>query len=150
MNTKLDTKHPVLLDTQNTLIRLLASSLHHKHFHQSLDYMRCVLNMKYALVGPSNIYVLHARQVPSSQLCSIYLSKVSDISNHPLIIRVWITLDRFTLRFAEALEKGGDFFSLPQNQGRYLDIVPFLYTGSLSGRGSPITIWSENARTSIY
>ena len=51
VNTEFDTKHPILLDARHTLVRLLARSLHHKHFHQGLDYMRCVLNMKYAILG---------------------------------------------------------------------------------------------------
>ena len=51
VNTEFDTKHPIILDARHTLVRLLARSLHHKHFHQGLDYMRSVLNMKYAILG---------------------------------------------------------------------------------------------------
>ena len=51
MNAEFDTKHPKLLDARHTLIRLVARSLHQKHFHQGLDYMRSVLNMKYAVRG---------------------------------------------------------------------------------------------------
>ena len=51
VNTKYDTKHPLLLDARHTLVRLLARSLHHKHFYQGLDDMRSVLNMKYAILG---------------------------------------------------------------------------------------------------
>ena len=46
-----NTKHPILIDARHTLVLLLARSLHHKHFHQGLDYMRSVLNMKYAILG---------------------------------------------------------------------------------------------------
>ena len=51
VNTEFDTKHPILLDARHTLVRLLARSLHHKHFHQGLDHMRSVSNMKYAILG---------------------------------------------------------------------------------------------------
>ena len=51
VNTEFDTKHPILLDARHTLVRLFARSLHHKHFHQGLDYMRSVLNMKYTILG---------------------------------------------------------------------------------------------------
>ena len=51
VNTEFDTKHPILLDARHTLVRLLARSIDHKHFHQGLDYMRSVLNMKYAILG---------------------------------------------------------------------------------------------------
>ena len=137
VNTEFDTKHPILLDARHTPVRLLARSLHHKRFHQGLDYMRSVLNVKYAILGlrrllrsienqcvtsshPANYVQAPSsqQQAPSSQLCPIYLSNVSDISNHPSIIRVWITLDRFTFRFVEALKKDGDlFFYLPHHQG---------------------------------
>ena len=49
--TEFDTKHPILLDARNTLVRLLARSFHHRNFHQGLDYMRSVLNMKNAILG---------------------------------------------------------------------------------------------------
>ena len=51
VNTEFDTKHPIILDDRHTLVRLLARSLHHKHFHQGLDYMCSVLNMKYVILG---------------------------------------------------------------------------------------------------
>ena len=51
VNTEFDTKHPIILDSRHTLIRLLTRSVHHKHFHQGLDCMRSVLNMKYAILG---------------------------------------------------------------------------------------------------
>ena len=64
-------------------------------------------------------HAVNAEQVPSSELCPINLSNALDISNHSLIIRVWITLDRFTFRFAEALKKDGDFFSPASPPGLY-------------------------------
>ena len=51
VNTEFDTKHPIILDARYTLVRLLARSLHHKHFQKGLDYMRSVLNLKYAILG---------------------------------------------------------------------------------------------------
>ena len=51
VNTEFDSKHPITLDARHTLVRLLFRSLHHKHFHQGLDYMRSVFNMKYAILG---------------------------------------------------------------------------------------------------
>ena len=50
VNSEFDTKHPIILDARHTLIRLLARSLHHKHCHQGLDFMRSVLNMKCAIL----------------------------------------------------------------------------------------------------
>ena len=81
--------------------------------------MRSVLIMKYAIlvlcrllrsIESQGVTCRKRKAITSSQLCPSYLSNVSDISNHPLTIRVWITLDPFTFRFAEALKKDGDFF----------------------------------------
>ena len=51
MNTEIDIKQPLLLVARDTLDRLLARSLHQKLFHQILDFMRSVLNMKHAILG---------------------------------------------------------------------------------------------------
>ena len=135
--TEFDIKHPKLLNARQTLVRLLARILHHKRFHQGLDYMRSVLYMKYAILGLRRLlrsnenqcdYAVNSKQVQSSLLCPIYLSSVSDISNHPLIIWVRITLDRFTFRFAEALKKNGDFFSLASPLGLYILRLYHLWT----------------------
>ena len=67
---------------------------------------------------------------------------VSDISNHPLIIRIWIILERFRFRFAEALKKDGDLFSIASPLGLYilrlyylwkLVLVSWALNGSLRG-----------------
>ena len=126
VNTEFDTKHPILLDARHTLVRLLTGSLHHKHFHQGLDYMRSVSNMKYAILGLRELLrsiesqCVTCRKWKASTIQPI----MSDVpverlgySNHSLIIRVWITLDRFTFRFAEALKKDGISFHLPYHQG---------------------------------
>ena len=51
MDIEFDTKHPILIEVVHTLVRLLARSLHHKHFHQGLDYMHSVLHVKYEILG---------------------------------------------------------------------------------------------------
>ena len=51
VNTEFYTKQPILLDARHNLVHFLARSLHHKHFHQGLDYMRSVLNLKHAILG---------------------------------------------------------------------------------------------------
>ena len=128
LNTDFDTKHPILLDARHTLVQLLARSLHHKHFHQGLDYMRSVLNIKYAILGLRRLlrYIesqcVTCRKGKASTIQPIMSNlpvERPDISNHHLIIRVRITLDHFTFRLAEALKKDGDFFSLASLPGLY-------------------------------
>ena len=136
-NTDFDTKHPILLDARHILVRFLARSLHHKHFHQGLDYMRSVLNMKYAILGLRRLLRSIENQcvtcrklkaITIQPIMSDLLSNVSDTSNHPSIRRVWITLDRFMFRFAEALKKDGDFFLLASPAGLYTLRLYHLWT----------------------
>ena len=51
VDTKFDTKHPILLHARHTVASLLARNLHHEHFHQGLDFMRVVINSKNAILG---------------------------------------------------------------------------------------------------
>ena len=64
---------------------------------------------------------------------------------------MWITLDRFTFRFVEALKKDGDFFLLASPPGLYTLRVYHLCSSCVMGierfiarRGTPSTIWSDN------
>ena len=121
--------------------------------------------MKYAILGlrrllrsiENQCVTCRKRKASTIQpICPICMSNVSDISNHPSIIRVWITLDRFTFRFAEALKKDGDFFLLASPPGLYTLRLYHLWTpvlvswalnGSLRVVASfiaPSTIWSDN------
>ena len=57
VGTEFDIRHPILLDAARyTLVRLLARSLRHQLFHQVLDYMRSVLNIKYAILGGASTF----------------------------------------------------------------------------------------------
>ena len=69
------------------------------------------------------------------------------------MIRVWITLDRFTFRFAGGTEKRWGFlFTCLTTRAVHLEIVPALDTSScvmgierfIARRGTPSTIWSDN------
>ena len=51
VNNKFDNKHPISFYARQTLVRILACSLHHKHLNQVLDYMRSVSNMKFTKLG---------------------------------------------------------------------------------------------------
>ena len=41
-----DNKHPVILNARHAVVRLLVKPLHVRNFHQGLDYMRAVVNLK--------------------------------------------------------------------------------------------------------
>ena len=56
VKTEFDTKHPILLDTRQSLVCFFARSLNHKHFHRGLDYMRSVLNMKSVILGMRRLH----------------------------------------------------------------------------------------------
>ena len=126
VKTKFDTKHPILLDARHTLIRLMARSLHHKRYHQGLDYMHSVLNMKYAILGlrrllrsiENQCVTCRKRKETTIQpIMSDVLVERLGYKQPPFYHTGAVTLDRFAFRFAEALKKDGDFFLLASPPG---------------------------------
>ena len=51
VNSNFDSKHPILLDLRHAIVRLLVRHLHLRNFHQGLDYMRAVVNLKYVVLN---------------------------------------------------------------------------------------------------
>jgi hypothetical protein len=45
-----DAKHPVLLDGRHPLVRLLLEHLHRLHCHQGVDYLRALVQQKFAVI----------------------------------------------------------------------------------------------------
>ena len=167
MDTEFDTKHPILLDARHTLVRLLASNLHHYYFHQGLDYMRFVLNIIYAILGLRRLL----RSI-ESQCVTCRKRKASTIQpimsdlplrrlgykqppfNHtgvdyfgPLYVPVCRNTEK----------RWGFFFTCLTTRAVQLEIVPSLDTSScvmgierfIAGRGTPSTIWSDNGTSLV-
>ena len=51
VNSDFDSKHPIILDARHPVVRLLVKHLHVRNFHQDLDYMRAVVNLKYVVLS---------------------------------------------------------------------------------------------------
>ena len=49
INSNFDSKHPIILDARHAVVRLLVQPLQVRNFHQGLDYMREVVNLKYVV-----------------------------------------------------------------------------------------------------
>ena len=49
VSSDFDSKHPIILDARQAVVRLLVK--HFKNFHQGLDYMRAVVNLKYVVLN---------------------------------------------------------------------------------------------------
>ena len=45
-----DVKHPILLDSRHPAIRLFLEHLHEKHYHQGVEYLRALIQQKFAIV----------------------------------------------------------------------------------------------------
>ena len=162
MKTKYDTKHPILLDAQHTLVRLLARSLHHTHFHQGLDYMRSVLNLKYAIFGlrrllrsiESQCVTCHKRKAITiqsimSELPVERLRYKQPPFNHTGVDyfgRLYVPVRRSTEK------RWGLLFTCLATRAVQLEIVPSLDTSScvmgierfIARCGTPSTIKSDN------
>ena len=50
-STDFGSKHPIILDARHAVVRLLVKHLHVRNFHQGLDYMRAVVNLKYVVLN---------------------------------------------------------------------------------------------------
>ena len=162
VDTEFDTKHPIFFDARHTLVRLMARSLHHQHFHQGLDYMRSVLKMKYAILGLHRLL----RSI-ENQCVTCRKRKAStiqpNISNLP-VERLGHKQPPFNptgvdyfgplyVPVRRSTEKRWGFrFTCLTTRAVYLEIVPSLDTSScvmdierfISRRGTPSTIWSDN------
>ena len=162
VNTEFDTKHPIILDARHTLVRLVARSLHHKHFHQGLDYMRSVLNIKYAILGLRRLLRSIENQCVTcrKRKASTIQPIMSDLPverlgykqppfNHtgvdyfgPLYVPVRRSTEK----------RWGFLFTCLTTRAVHLEIVPSLDTSScvmgierfVARRGTPSTIWSDN------
>ena len=51
VNCDFDSQHPIILDARQAIVRLLVRHVHLRKFHQGLDYMRAVVNLKYVLLN---------------------------------------------------------------------------------------------------
>ena len=51
VNSDFDSKHPIILDARHAVVRLLVQHLHVRNFHQGLNYMRAVVNLKYVVLN---------------------------------------------------------------------------------------------------
>ena len=45
-----DVKHPILLDSRHPAVRLFLEHLHEKHCHQGVEYLRALIQQKFAIV----------------------------------------------------------------------------------------------------
>ena len=51
VSSDFDSKHPIILDAHHAVVRLLVQLLHVRNFHQGLDYMRALVNLKYVVLN---------------------------------------------------------------------------------------------------
>ena len=51
VNSDFVSKHPIILDARHAVVWFLVKHLHVRNFHQGLDYMRAVVNLKYVVLN---------------------------------------------------------------------------------------------------
>ena len=49
-----DTKHPIILDARHPLIKTLLEHLHTQHCHQGVEYLRALVQQRFAEKCPEN------------------------------------------------------------------------------------------------
>ena len=162
MNTEFDTKHPIILKARHTLVRLLARSLHYKHFHQELDYMRSLFNKKYAILGMRRLLRSIKNQCVT---CRKFKANTIQpiISDLPIKHHGYkephfnhMDVDYFGPLYnpvcKSTQKRWGFLFTCLTTRAVHLEIVPSLDTSScvigierfFACSGTPSTIWSDN------
>ena len=177
-STKIATYSPFIgpagiIRSRHTLVLLFACSLHNKHFHQGLDYMRSVLNMKNAILGLRRLL----RSI-ENQCVTCRKRKTSTIQ--PILFDLPVErlgykqppfnhtrVDYFGPLYVpvcRSTEKDGDFFLLASTPGLYTlrlyhPWTPVLVSWALNGslhvvvhqaRSGRITVRTSLVRKSNY
>ena len=161
VNTEFDTKHPILLDARHTLVRFLARSLHHNYFHQGLDYMRSVLNMKYAILGLRRLlrsienHCVICRKRKASIVQPIMSNLPVERLGYKQLPFNHMGVDYFGPLYVSVRssteKRWGFLFTCLTTRAVHLEIVPSLDTSFcvmgierfIARRGTPSTMWSE-------
>ena len=157
-----DSKHPIILDARHAVVRLLVKHLHVRKFHQSMDYMRAVVNLKYVVLNlrcllrnTGNICVACRKlkaQTVTHTMADLLIERLGykqpPFSNTgveyfgPFLVPIWRSTEK----------SWGFLFTCLPTREVPIEVVPSLDTSScvmgverfIARRGTPNTIMSDN------
>ena len=154
-----DVKHPILLDSQHPAVRLFLEHLHDKHCHQGVEYLRALIQQKFAIVKlrtTLRTIQTRCRKCKAETLTPI----MADLPKERLAFRLRpftnTGLDyfgNFYVSVKRSTEKRWGFlFTCLTTRAVHFEVVPSMGTSScvmgierfVSRRGTPSVIWSDN------
>ena len=162
VSSDFDSKHPIILDARHAVVRLLVQHLHIRNFHQDLDYMRAVVNLKYVVLSlrwllrniENTCVVCRKRkaQTVTHMMADLPIERLG--YKQPPFTNTGVDyFGPFLVPIRRSTEKRWGFlFTCLTTRAVHIEVVPSLDTSScvmgverfIARRGTPTTIMSDN------
>ena len=157
-----DVKHPILLDSRHPAVRLFLEHLHEKHCHQGVEYLRALIQQKFAIVKlRTTLRTIQTRCVTCRKRKAETLTPImADLpkerlafSSRPFTNTGLDYFGPFYVSVKRSTEKRWGFlFTCLTTRAVHFEVVPSMDTSScvmgierfVSRRGIPSVILSDN------
>ena len=157
-----DVKHPILLDSRHPAVRLFLEHLHEKHCHQGVEYLRALIQQKFAIVKlRTTLRTIQTRCVTCRKRKAETLTPImADLPKERLAFAAQpftsTGLDYFGPFYVSVKrsteKRWGFLFTCLTTRAVHFEVVPSMDTGScvmgierfVARRGIPSVIWSDN------
>ena len=162
VNSDFDSKHPIILDARHAVVRFLVKHFHVRNFHQGLDYMRAVVNLKYVVLNlrwllrniENTCVACQKRkaQTVTPNMADLLIERLG-YKQPPFSYTGVDYFGPFLVPIRRSTEKRWGFlFTCLTIRAVHIEVVPWLDTSScvirvewfIARRGTPTTIMSEN------
>ena len=157
-----DVKHPILLDGRHPLVRMFLERQHEKHCHQGVEYMRALIQQKFAIVKlravlrsiQAKCVTCRKRRVetPSPMMADLPRERLA-FGSPPFTNTGVDYFGPYYVAVKRSTEKRWGFlFTCLTTRAVHFEVVPSMDTSScvmgierfVSRRGVPSVIWSDN------
>ena len=157
-----DVKHPILLDSRHPAVRLFLEHLHEKHCHQGVEYLRALIQQKFAIVKlRTTLRTIQTRCVTCRKRKAETLTPImADLPKERLAFAARpftnTGLDYFGPFYVSVKrsteKRWGFLFTCLTTRAVHFEVVPSMDTSScvmgierfVARRGIPSVIWSDN------
>ena len=157
-----DVKHPILLDGRHPVVRLFLEHLHKEHCHQGVEYLRALIQQRFAIVKlrtvlrsiQSKCITCRKRraETPSPMMADLPRERLA-FGSPPFTNTGVDYFGPFYVAVKRSTEKRWGFlFTCLTTRAVHFEVVPTMDTSScvmgierfVSRRGVPSVIWSDN------
>ena len=157
-----DLKHPIILDSRHPAVRLLLEHTHVKHCHQGVEYLRALIQQKFAIVRlRSTLRSIQARcivcrkrkaETPQPIMADLPKERLA-FAARPFTNTGLDYFGPFYVAVKRSTEKRWGFlFTCLTTRAVHFEVVPSMDTSSCvmgierfaARRGPPSVLWSDN------